>query len=197
MPGVTRIGDLEIQQDLNYQRREWRIQRLGWVVMRLVILAALLGLLGNGPLSKASVTATDGSLRLDYHRCWHYRNPMTLEIHAPGGATDQAALLDSNNSMTNSFLLIVTMVEIDIGLSLWKQRSPTAEKLIDGVPLLILADGIPIKQRIDKERVDEGDILAAARCFQGLERLDQIKYAVLERNGEISIVPKAEAKQSG
>jgi uncharacterized membrane protein YcaP (DUF421 family) len=111
--------------------------------------------------------------------------------------TTQAALLDSNNSMTNSFLLIVTMVGIDIGLSLWKQRSPRAEKLIDGVPLLILADGIPIKERMNKERVDEGDILAAARCLQGLERLDQIKYAVLERNGEISIVPKAEAKQSG
>jgi uncharacterized membrane protein YcaP (DUF421 family) len=47
---------------------------------------------------------------------------------------------------------------------------------------------------MDQERVDEGDILAAARCRHGLERLDQIKYAVLERNGEISVVPKAEAK---
>ncbi|WP_230973768.1 hypothetical protein RG903_09580 [Thermithiobacillus tepidarius DSM 3134] len=39
-------------------------------------------------------------------------------------------------------------------------------------------------------RVDEEDILTAARELQGLERMDQIKYAVLERSGGISIVPK-------
>jgi uncharacterized membrane protein YcaP (DUF421 family) len=40
-----------------------------------------------------------------------------------------------------------------------------------------------------KERVDVDDVLDAARESQGLERLDQIKYAVLERNGKISIIP--------
>lgn len=39
-------------------------------------------------------------------------------------------------------------------------------------------------------RVDEQDILAAARETHGLERMDQIKYAILETNGMISIVPK-------
>jgi uncharacterized membrane protein YcaP (DUF421 family) len=41
-----------------------------------------------------------------------------------------------------------------------------------------------------KSRVDESDILFAAREHHGLERLKQIKYAVLERSGEISIIPK-------
>ena len=41
------------------------------------------------------------------------------------------------------------------------------------------------------ERVDESDILAAARELQGLERLDQIKHAVVESTGGITIVPKA------
>ncbi len=41
-----------------------------------------------------------------------------------------------------------------------------------------------------KVRVDEEDILEAARSLHGLERMDQIKYAVVERNGEISIIPK-------
>jgi uncharacterized membrane protein YcaP (DUF421 family) len=40
------------------------------------------------------------------------------------------------------------------------------------------------------ERVDEEDILRAARESHGLDRLDQIKRAVLERNGAISIVPR-------
>jgi len=38
-------------------------------------------------------------------------------------------------------------------------------------------------------RVQEDDILQAARIEQGLERVDQIKYAILERNGKISIIP--------
>jgi uncharacterized membrane protein YcaP (DUF421 family) len=41
-------------------------------------------------------------------------------------------------------------------------------------------------------RVDEDDVLAAARHLQGLERLDQVKYAVLERSGGITVIPKAE-----
>lgn len=111
--------------------------------------------------------------------------------------TTQAALLDHDNSLTNSFLLILTMVGIDVGLSWWKQRWRRLEKLLDGVPLVILADGIPIKDRMDRARVDEGDVLAAARQLQGLERLDQIKYAVLERNGGITVIPREPGPSGG
>jgi uncharacterized membrane protein YcaP (DUF421 family) len=38
--------------------------------------------------------------------------------------------------------------------------------------------------------VSEADILERARQSQGLESLDQVKYAVLERDGSISIVPR-------
>ena len=41
-----------------------------------------------------------------------------------------------------------------------------------------------------KERLDENEIMEYARQSQGIERLDQIKYAVLERNGAISTIPK-------
>ncbi len=61
------------------------------------------------------------------------------------------------------------------------------------MPLLLVEDGRPLKKRMDKARVDEEDILASARQSQGLERMDQIKYAVLERSGGISIVPKQAA----
>ena len=49
----------------------------------------------------------------------------------------------------------------------------------------------PLKDRMEKSRVDEADILAAARQWRGLERLDQIHYAVLERSGGITVLPKA------
>jgi uncharacterized membrane protein YcaP (DUF421 family) len=107
--------------------------------------------------------------------------------------TTQSALVDNDNSLTRSFLLIVTLLGIDIALTLWKQRSGTVERLLDSVPLLILADGVPIEDRLKKARVDANDILASARKLQGLERLDQIKYAVLECNGGITIIPKQPA----
>lgn len=102
----------------------------------------------------------------------------------------QQGLLGNDFSVTNALLTIVTLVGIDIGLSLWKQRSPRMEKLIEGVPLIIVEDGRLLKDRMDKERVDADDILTAAREIHGLERLDQIKFAVLERSGGISIIPR-------
>jgi uncharacterized membrane protein YcaP (DUF421 family) len=106
------------------------------------------------------------------------------------GEATQQGLLGNDYSLTNAFLVILTLIGLDVGLSLWKQRSPQLDKLVDGVPMVIVDDGRPLKDRMDKARVDESDILTAARVLQGLERMDQIKYAVLERSGGISIIPK-------
>lgn len=62
--------------------------------------------------------------------------------------------------------------------------------LIEDAPLAPVANGRPLRERMAKARVGDRDILASARQLQGLERMDQIKYAVLERSGGISIVPK-------
>jgi uncharacterized membrane protein YcaP (DUF421 family) len=102
----------------------------------------------------------------------------------------QSALVVDDDSMTNSFLVIVTLLIIDIALSLAKLRYESLDKLIDGVPTVIVADGTPLRERMQRARVDEKDVMEAARQLQGLERLDQIKYAVLEVNGGITIIPK-------
>jgi uncharacterized membrane protein YcaP (DUF421 family) len=52
-----------------------------------------------------------------------------------------------------------------------------------------LAHGKLFDTRCDKLRIDEADIMEAARENLGLERLEQIKFAVVERNGSISIIP--------
>jgi uncharacterized membrane protein YcaP (DUF421 family) len=106
------------------------------------------------------------------------------------GEATQQALLGEDFSITNALILIVTLVGVDIGVSLLKGRSKRVEKLIDSVPLVIVENGKPFKERMEKARVDETDVLTAARELQGLERMDQIKYAVLERSGGISIIPK-------
>lgn len=105
------------------------------------------------------------------------------------GEATQQALLGEDFSVTNSFLVIVTLVGLNVGISLLKRESTKVDKLIESVPLIIVEQGQLLKDRMDKARVDEADVLEAARLLQGLERIEQIKYAVLERGGAISIIP--------
>ena len=51
-----------------------------------------------------------------------------------------------------------------------------------------------VANRMRRERVDTADVLAAARENHGLERLEQIKYAIVERGGAIHIVPAERAR---
>ena len=103
--------------------------------------------------------------------------------------TTQQALIGDDFSITNAFLSILTLVVLDISMSLLKQWVPTLDNWLEGVPLVVVEEGQPMKDRMKKVQVGEEDILSAARELQGLERMEQIKYAVLERNGAITIVP--------
>lgn len=42
---------------------------------------------------------------------------------------------------------------------------------------------------MDNTKVDEEDVMEAARCSWSPEKMEQIKFAVLEKNGSISIIP--------
>jgi uncharacterized membrane protein YcaP (DUF421 family) len=104
--------------------------------------------------------------------------------------TTQQAMVGNDHSFTNAILLITTLAFITVMLSLIKQRSRLVSKVLDDEPLLVVSNGELIKTRADKLRVDEQDILEAARENHGLERFDQIKFAVVERNGNISVIPR-------
>jgi uncharacterized membrane protein YcaP (DUF421 family) len=106
------------------------------------------------------------------------------------GESTQQALIGDDFSVTTGILLIASLVGADMTLSWLKERSPRLSRWMEGVPLVIVEDGRALRDRMEKSRIDEGDILAAARELRGLERMDQIKFAVLERSGGISIVPK-------
>lgn len=109
--------------------------------------------------------------------------------------TTQQAMVDNDHSMTNGALLIGTLVGLTILLSVLKQRFPKLDLLLEGAPLVIVDKGKLLRDRMDKCRVDESEILSAARQTQGLARMDQIEYAIVERNGDISIIPKNEKDQ--
>jgi uncharacterized membrane protein YcaP (DUF421 family) len=106
------------------------------------------------------------------------------------GEATQQALLGEDFSIINAAIVIATLVLLDIALSVLKQRWPRLDRVIDDAPVVIVDNGRLLWDRMNKARIDEQEILVAARELHGLERLDQVKYAVLERHGGISIVPK-------
>lgn len=103
----------------------------------------------------------------------------------------QEGMIGDDNSMTNSLLIVLTLILLNVGLSLLKLRFQRLDQLLEGTPMIIVEDGKPLTALMSKARVDEEDVLTAARETQGLERMEQIKYAVLERSGGISIIPKS------
>ena len=102
----------------------------------------------------------------------------------------QQALIDGDESMTNAFLIVLTLLAADVLLQKLAMRSGKFDKILNGVPLVLVEDGRVLTDRMDKVRVSEDDILEQARASHGLERMDQVKYAVLERNGGITVIPK-------
>lgn len=105
--------------------------------------------------------------------------------------TTQQALLGDDFSITNSFVLIVTLFAADIVLSYLKDWLPRVAVWVDGQPSVLISDGTVDTHALRRARVSIEEVLEAARETQGLERLDQIKSAVLEASGHISIIPRS------
>jgi uncharacterized membrane protein YcaP (DUF421 family) len=102
----------------------------------------------------------------------------------------QQALLGNDFSITQAALVILTLIALDRAFDYFSFRSSRADRLVNGSPLVLIEQGRPLHDRMDLMRLTPDDVLDQARQSQGLERLDQIEYAVLERNGRISVVPK-------
>ena len=105
------------------------------------------------------------------------------------GEATQQALLGDDFSVTNSVMIIATLIAIDVGFSQAKQRSKVLAKLIDGGPTIIVENGKPLTKRMREARITEADVMEAARSNQGIIEMEKIRYAIIERNGAISIIP--------
>jgi len=105
------------------------------------------------------------------------------------GEATQQALLGNDFSLTNALVLITVLMGVDIIFVKLKGRYKKLDRLLEGTPLILVDHGRPLTARMKESHVDTEDIMEAARVSHGLERLEQIKYAVLERDGQISIIP--------
>jgi len=70
-----------------------------------------------------------------------------------------------------------------------KQKWPRFSDFVDGKPILLLQNGEWQVSSMKQSHIEDMDVMAAAR-EKNVRSLDQIKYAVLERNGSISIIKK-------
>ena len=106
----------------------------------------------------------------------------------------QQALVGEDFSLTASFIAISTLVGIDMLFVLFKSKWKLFGKIAEGAPLLIVNKGEPLWKRMKLAQVEYEDILEAARLKHGIYSMDKIEYAVLEKDGSISIIPKEEKK---
>ena len=101
----------------------------------------------------------------------------------------QQAMIGRDESLTGAAILITTLLGIDLLFTLLKRPFKLFEKVVEGTPLIIVDRGKPLKERMNKIKVDESDVMQAARSKQGIEKMEQVKYAVLEKDGTISVIP--------
>jgi uncharacterized membrane protein YcaP (DUF421 family) len=107
------------------------------------------------------------------------------------GEATEPVLLGDDSSIVHAALVIITLLFLNIAMSLIKERFKFMEKLMDGVPTIIVEHGRLMQERMNTARVSRDDVMEAARRMHGIERLDQIKYAIVEVSGGITIVPQA------
>ena len=127
--------------------------------------------------------------RLAGKRTLAQSSPFELVLLLIISETTQEAMIDSDHSVTQSFLVILTLIGTSIALSFLKMRFPAIERWLEGVPVVVVDNGRLRRDRMARARIGEDDLLVAARRTHGLENLGQVKHAVLEANGEISIIP--------
>lgn len=105
----------------------------------------------------------------------------------------QAAMIGNDFSLTASIVLIVTLVSLDFLVNRIKMRSKKISSVVDGLPLIVVEKGNPLKERMKLANVEVDDVLQSARQSFGITSLTEIDYAVLETDGSISIVPSRKA----
>lgn len=101
----------------------------------------------------------------------------------------QQALLGQDFSVTGAMITITALVVVDIIFGLMKKYFSPVENILDGTPVILVENGVPLADKLKKVDVSCDDILVSARQNNGITEISQIKYAILERNGHISIIP--------
>lgn len=143
---TKRVEPLEIEELPAFQRKEWLIQRIGWVAWVLVLLAGMLGLIGSGPLSNTSSSASDDSLTVRYDRFLHYHQPAMLEVTLHPDISGSSARLFLSQSLLER--LQISRIEPEP-----EEGELASDGLIYTFPLLASAESAKIRFHVQYEAV--------------------------------------------
>ncbi|WP_219414763.1 DUF421 domain-containing protein [Pseudonocardia nigra] len=102
----------------------------------------------------------------------------------------QQALLGEDFSVTMGVLVIITLVGLDRFADYLGWRFPRVGRVLDGTPVVLIERGRALEDRLRQHHIAMDEVLQQARSSQGVRRADEIDYAILERSGSISIIPK-------
>ena len=105
-----------------------------------------------------------------------------------GGLT-LTGIVGDEVSLTNAVCQILAIACAHYLLVWVRTHSSRVARFLDGTPLMLLEGGTWRSRTLRQMRITPTDVMAVARD-QGMKSLDEIDTAVLERNGEISIIPK-------
>jgi uncharacterized membrane protein YcaP (DUF421 family) len=102
----------------------------------------------------------------------------------------QNGVTQSDQSMTGVFLAISTFAMMTVAMSVLAFKSKRAQTLIEGESVILIDNGEVVNRNLRAERLNVDDVLEEARG-QGIERIDEIKWCVLETSGTMSFIKKS------
>ena len=129
------------------------------------------------------------AMRLIGRRTASQQAPFDMVVLFLFGGMTTAAILGEDRSFTAAMTGIFTVGLMHVLVSWLKLKSVLLERIIDGTPIVVFEDGRWSPDQMRKLRMQEADIRTAMRQ-QGMIEMDDMRYAIIERDGTISIIPK-------
>jgi uncharacterized membrane protein YcaP (DUF421 family) len=105
------------------------------------------------------------------------------------GDAVQQGLTQDDYSLTGAFLAIGTIAVLQVFVSWLGFRFPRARPVLEGTPIVVVDNGDIIERNAKRERLSVDEIREAAR-MQGIGQLSEVRWAVLETNGQITFIKK-------
>jgi uncharacterized membrane protein YcaP (DUF421 family) len=174
-------------------RWETWLHRLGCVVFAVLAIAGAAGVFGDrARVVLHSVIVYSFLLvvfRIAGRRTLAQTTTFDLVLILIIGDATQQALLGQDTTLVSGGLAILTLVSLDTGLSHLKRLFPWLDNLLEGQPVVLMANGHLRDRPMAVNGIDEQDVLTAARENMGITDLAHVREAILEKDGKISVVP--------
>jgi uncharacterized membrane protein YcaP (DUF421 family) len=100
----------------------------------------------------------------------------------------QNAMVGPDTSVTGGLIAAGVLVSVNYGVAAARERLPWLRRAVEGTPTLLINDGRFVQEHLRREGLEEDEVLMAIR-EHGVSDVKDVRIAVLETDGSISIVP--------